>query len=51
MAFLFGVVTFLMGAALVAVCLVAIPGPEALEGDPVGHGKNGDPAGHGHGAH
>ena len=28
MAFLFGVVAFILGTVLVAVCLVAIPGPE-----------------------
>lgn len=28
MAFLMGVVAFILGTVLVAVCLVAIPGPE-----------------------
>ena len=49
MAFLFGVVTFILATVLVAVCLFAIPGPPgdggAEEGDDhAGHG-------HGHGAH
>ena len=31
MEFLFGVVAFILGTVLVAVCLVAIPGPEGEE--------------------
>ena len=31
MEFVFGVVSFVLGTALVAVCLVAIPGPASLE--------------------
>ncbi|HUH85503.1 MAG TPA: hypothetical protein VLX85_12915 [Stellaceae bacterium] len=44
MAFVFGVVTFVLGATLVAVCLFAIPGPPAEGG-----GEQADAAGHGHG--
>jgi hypothetical protein len=44
MGFLFGVVSFVLGTALVAVCLLAIPGPE-------GAGPAPDAAGHGHGGH
>ena len=51
MTFLFGLVTFVLGAVLVALCLVAIPGPEALDGNPAGHGEKADPGGYGHGAH
>ncbi len=52
MAFVFGVVTFVLGAALVAVSLFAIPGPPS-EGDALGHGEKPDPTGrgHGHGGH
>jgi hypothetical protein len=44
MEFLFGVVAFILGTVLVAVCLVAIPGPEGEEREaaPTAHG------GHGH---
>ncbi|HUC64817.1 MAG TPA: hypothetical protein VMA53_05285 [Stellaceae bacterium] len=44
MEFLFGLVTFILGTVLVAVCLVAIPGPEGEEREaaPTAHG------GHGH---
>lgn len=50
MAFLFGLVAFILAAALVAVCLFAIPGPPGeggVDGEPdhAGHG------GQGHGAH
>jgi len=44
MAFVFGVVSFVLGAALVAVCLFAIPGPPTEGG-----GEPADAAGHGHG--
>jgi hypothetical protein len=49
MAFLFGVVAYVLAAALVAVCLFAIPGPpaEGGAGESAGHGGQG----HGHGAH
>jgi hypothetical protein len=41
MAFLFGVVTFILGTVLVAVCLVAIPGPEGEEREaPAAHGHH-----------
>ena len=33
MAFVFGLMSFVLGAVLVAVCLVAIPGPAALDQD------------------
>jgi len=44
MEFLFGLVAFILGTVLVAVCLVAIPGPEGEEREaaPTAHG------GHGH---
>jgi hypothetical protein len=45
MSFVFGVVAFVLGSALVAVCLFAIPGPEG-EAPPEAHGH-----GHGHGGH
>jgi hypothetical protein len=40
MAFLFGVIAFILGTVLVAVCLVAIPGPEGEEREapPAAHG-------------
>jgi hypothetical protein len=44
MAFVFGVVSFILGTALVAVCLVAIPGPGGAAGEP-------EAGGHGHGGH
>ena len=44
MAFVFGIVTFVLGSALVAGCLLAIPGPDGAAGDQ-------DAAGHGHGGH
>jgi hypothetical protein len=49
MAFLFGVVTFILAAVLVAVSLFAIPGPpgEGGAGDDADHAGHG----HGHGAH
>jgi hypothetical protein len=43
MEFLFGFVAFVLGSVLVAVCLVAIPGPEGEEREA--------PAAHGHGGH
>ena len=43
MAFLMGVVAFLLGTVLVAVCLVAIPGP--------GGEEEAAPPSHGHGGH
>ena len=53
MGFGFGVILFLAGTALVALCLEAIPSPsgEMQGGDPAGHGHSHDPAGHGHGGH
>jgi len=44
MAFVFGVVSFILGTALVAVCLLAIPGPEGASAE---H----EAGGHGHGGH
>ncbi|HZB92824.1 MAG TPA: hypothetical protein VE397_15360 [Stellaceae bacterium] len=42
MAFLFGVITFILGSVLVAVCLVAIPGPKGETPEtPGGHGSGG----------
>ncbi len=38
MAFLMGVVAFILGTVLVAVCLVAIPGPEEEQPPAQGHG-------------
>jgi len=43
MAFLMGLVAFILGTVLVAVCLVAIPGPDG-EQPPA-------PPAHGHGGH
>ena len=43
MAFLMGLVAFLLGTALVAVCLFAIPGPPGDEAPA--------PPAHGHGGH
>jgi hypothetical protein len=44
MAFVFGFVTFLLGSVLVAICLLAIPGPDTGEQPEAEHGH-----GHGHG--
>ena len=44
MEFAFGVVCFILGTVLVAVCLAAIPGPAALE-------QTQPPAAGGHGSH
>jgi hypothetical protein len=44
MAFVFGVVSFALGSALVAVCLLAIPGPDGAAGE---H----EAGGHDHGGH
>ena len=33
MAFVFGVVSFVLGTALIAVCLLAIPGPDGGVGE------------------
>jgi hypothetical protein len=44
MAFVFGLVTFLLGTVLVAMCLFAIPGPETEEQPAESHGHGG----HGH---
>lgn len=44
MEFVFGVVSFVLGTVLVAICLVAIPGPTAVE-------QSGAPPSHGHGGH
>jgi hypothetical protein len=44
MAFVFGVVSFVLGTALIAVCLLAIPGPDGGVGEP-------EAGGHGHGGH
>jgi hypothetical protein len=41
MAFLMGVVAFILGSALVAVCLVAIPGPDGEKPAPPAHGHGG----------
>ncbi len=41
MAFLFGLVTFILGAVLVAICLFAIPGPEGEERAEAPHGHGG----------
>ena len=47
MNFVLNLVTFILGSALVAVCLVAIPGPPREEGAAAhDHGH-----GHGHGGH
>lgn len=43
MDFFFGVVSFVLASALVAVCLAAIPGPDGVGDAP--------DAGHGHGGH
>jgi hypothetical protein len=43
MEFLLGVLLFAIGTGLVALCLVAIPGPRRADG--------GDAAGHGHASH
>ncbi len=44
MAFLFGVISFVLGTVLVAVCLLAIPGPVTTE-------QSHAPPVHGHGGH
>ncbi|HXZ02790.1 MAG TPA: hypothetical protein VEI03_22565 [Stellaceae bacterium] len=41
MAFLMGVVAFILGTLLVAVCLVAIPGAEGDRPPPPAHGHGG----------
>lgn len=41
MAFLMGVVTFILGTVLIAVCLVAIPGTEEEPSAPPAHGHGG----------
>ncbi len=38
MSFVFGLVAFLLGTALVAICLLAIPGPESDERPEAPHG-------------
>ncbi len=38
MAFVFGLVSFILGAVLVAICLFAIPGPEGEERAEAPHG-------------
>ena len=45
MAFLFGVVTFVLGSVLIGICLFAIPGPGGQQ--PASGGGHG----HGHGGH
>lgn len=45
MSFLLGLVLFVIGSAVLAFCIAAIPGPHRPEG--AGHGA----AGHGHGGH
>jgi hypothetical protein len=44
MSFAFALVCFILGSALIALCLIAIPG----RGD---HGHGAPGAGHGHGGH
>lgn len=44
MEFLFGVVSFVLGTVLVAICLLAIPGPDGAEAHDA-------PPAHGHGGH
>ena len=46
MEFVLGVVTFILGSVLVAVCLVAIPGPPGEGGAAAAA-----PPAHGHGSH
>lgn len=47
MGFVFGIVSFVLGSVLVAICLFAIPGPEGEQGAEA----QGQDHGHGHGGH
>jgi hypothetical protein len=46
MAFVFGIVSFVLGSALIAICLAAIPGPGGAAG-----AHEHEAGGHGHGGH